>query len=210
MVISRSNKRATIYNNGIRNRILFCEEELCSGDRLMVAKNNYFWTANQKEMDFIANGEIVQVLRVRHEIELYGFRFADVLVRFEAYDLELELKILLDNLQSDTPSLSQEQNERLFQAVMEDYADLPTKAERIKKLKVDPYFNVLQVKYAYAITCHKAQGGQWMNVFLDFGYISDEMLGEDFYRWLYTAFTRATHHLYLVNLPKAFQNEEEE
>lgn len=204
MVICRSNKRATIYNNGIRNRILYREEELSSGDRLMVAKNNYYWTANQQEMDFIANGEIVEVVRVRRTIELYGFRFADVLVRFQDYDLELELKILLDTLQTDTPALPQALNDQLFAAVWEDYADIPTKAERMKKMKVDPYYNVLQVKYAYAVTCHKAQGGQWMNVFLDFGYITEEMLGEDFYRWLYTAFTRATQHLYLVNLPEVF------
>ena len=205
MVICRSNKRATIYNNGIRNRILYREEELSSGDRLMVAKNNYYWTANQQEMDFIANGEIVEVVRVRRTIELYGFRFADVLVRFQDYDLELELKILLDTLQTDTPALPQALNDQLFAAVWEDYADIPTKAERMKKMKVDPYYNVLQVKYAYAVTCHKAQGGQWMNVFLDLGYITEEMLGEDFYRWLYTAFTRATQHLYLINLPEVFR-----
>ena len=205
MVICRSNKRATIYNNGIRNRILYREEELSSGDRLMVAKNNYYWTAHQQEMDFIANGEIIEVVRVRRTIELYGFRFADVLVRFQDYDLELELKILLDTLQTDTPALPQARNDQLFAAVWEDYADIPTKAERMKKMKVDPYYNVLQVKYAYAVTCHKAQGGQWMNVFLDLGYITEEMLGEDFYRWLYTAFTRATQHLYLINLPEVFR-----
>lgn len=205
MVICRSNKRATIYNNGIRNRILYREEELSSGDRLMVAKNNYYWTANQQEMDFIANGEIIEVVRVRRTIELYGFRFADVLVRFQDYDLELELKILLDTLQTDTPALPQALNDQLFAAVWEDYADIPTKAERMKKMKVDPYYNVLQVKYAYAVTCHKAQGGQWMNVFLDLGYITEEMLGEDFYRWLYTAFTRSTQHLYLINLPEVFR-----
>lgn len=205
MVICRSNKRATIYNNGIRNRILYREEELSSGDRLMVAKNNYYWTANQQEMDFIANGEIIEVVRVRRTIELYGFRFADVLVRFQDYDLELELKVLLDTLQTDTPALPQALNDQLFAAVWEDYADIPTKAERMKKMKVDPYYNVLQVKYAYAVTCHKAQGGQWMNVFLDLGYITEEMLGEDFYRWLYTAFTRATQHLYLINLPEVFR-----
>ena len=204
MVICRSNKRATLFNNGIRNRILYREEELSAGDRLMVAKNNYYWTANQQEMDFIANGEIIEVVRVRRTIELYGFRFADVLVRFQDYDLELELKILLDTLQTDTPALPQALNDKLFSAVLEDYADIPTKAEKMKKMKVDPYYNVLQVKYAYAVTCHKAQGGQWMNVFLDLGYITEEMLGEDFYRWLYTAFTRATHHLYLINLPEVF------
>lgn len=204
MIISRSNKRATIYNNGIRNRILYREEELSSGDRLMVAKNNYYWTAGCKEMDFIANGEIIQVLRVRHTTDLYGFRFADVLVRFQDYDLEMEIKILLDTLQTDSPSLPKELNDKLFYTILEDYEDIPTKAGKMKKMKVDPYYNVVQVKYAYAVTCHKAQGGQWMNVFLDIGYITEEMLGESFYRWLYTAFTRATHRLYLVNLPDEF------
>ncbi|MEG1544854.1 MAG: AAA family ATPase [Tannerellaceae bacterium] len=204
MIISRSNKRATIYNNGVRNRILYREEELSSGDRLMVAKNNYYWTANCKEMDFIANGEIIQVLRVRRTTELYGFRFADVLVRFQDYDQEVEVKILLDTLQTDAPALPKELSDKLFYAILEDYADIPSKGGKMKKMKADPHYNVVQVKYAYAVTCHKAQGGQWMNVFLDIGYITEEMLGEDFYRWLYTAFTRATHRLYLVNLPDEF------
>ena len=204
MIITRSNKRAVIYNNGIRNRILFREEELSSGDRLMVSKNNYFWTSGMKEMDFIANGEIVEVISVRRTYEMYGFRFADVLVRFQDYDLELETKILLDTLQSETPALSREMNDKLFYTVLEDYADISTKAGKIKKMKVDPHYNVLQVKYAYAVTCHKAQGGQWKSVFLDIGYITEEMLGEDFYRWLYTAITRATERLYLVNLPDDF------
>lgn len=204
MIITRSNKRATIYNNGIRNRILYREEELSSGDRLMVAKNNYFWTNDCKEMDFIANGEIVQVVRVKRTTELYGFRFADVTVRFQDYDLELDIKILLDTLQTDSPALPKVLNDKLFYTILEDYDDIPTKAGKMKKMKADPHYNVVQVKYAYAITCHKAQGGQWMNVFLDIGYMTEEMLGEDFYRWLYTAFTRATHRLYLVNLPDEF------
>ena len=206
IIITRSNKRATIYNNGIRNRILYREEELSSGDRLMVAKNNYFWTTGCKEMDFIANGEIIQVLRVRRTTEMYGFRFADVSVRFQDYDLEMDVKILLDTLQTDSPALPKELNDKLFYTILEDYSDIPTKAGKMKKMKVDPYYNVLQVKYAYAVTCHKAQGGQWMNVFLDIGYITEEMLGEDFYRWLYTAITRATHRLYLINLPDEFED----
>ena len=205
MIISRSNKRATLYHNGIRSRILYREEELSSGDRLMIAKNNYFWTAGNKEMDFIANGEIIQVLRVRKTYELYGFRFADVSVRFQDYDLETDVKILLDTLQTAAPALPKDLNDKLFYTILEDYDDVPTKVGKMKKMKADPHYNVLQVKYAYAVTCHKAQGGQWMNVFLDIGYITEEMLGEDFYRWLYTAFTRATHRLYLVNLPEEFE-----
>lgn len=203
MVICRSNKRATIYNNGIRGRILYREEELGSGDLVMVAKNNYHWAEKYKEMDFIANGDIARVHRVRHCRELYGFRFADVTLRFPDYDdFELEANVLLDTLQSEGPALSQEQSNGLFNAVMEDYADIPLKRDRMKKLKEDPYFNALQVKYAYAITCHKAQGGQWKKVFIDQGYITEEMLTPDYFRWLYTAFTRATETLYLVNFPK--------
>ena len=199
IVICRSNKNANIYNNGIRNRILYREEEISSGDRLMVVKNNYFWGKAHKDIEFIANGEIIQVLRVRHVEEVYGFRFCNILARFTDYDTEMEIKIMLDTLQSESPALSKEQNDNLFAAVAENYADIRTKPERIKKIKDDPYFNAVQVKYAYAVTCHKAQGGQWSNVFLDTGYVTEDMMGEDFYRWLYTAFTRATKHLYLVN-----------
>jgi exodeoxyribonuclease-5 len=204
MVVVRSNKRANIYNNGIRNRIFCYEEELSQGDRLMIARNNYFWTADNHEMDFIANGEIVQVMRARGVKELYGFRFADVTVRFQDYDLEMDIKILLDTLQTEAPALPKELNDKLFYAVWEDYPEITTKAGKLKKIKTDPYYNVVQVKYAYAVTCHKAQGGQWMNIFLDIGYVTREMLGEDFYRWLYTALTRATTCLFLVNLPDAF------
>lgn len=199
IIICRSNKNANIYNNGIRNRILYREEEISSGDRLMVVKNNYFWGKAHKDFDFIANGEIIQILRVRHTEEVYGFRFCNVLVRFTDYDVEMELKIILDTLQSESPALSKEANDKLFAAVAEDYADIHTKPERLKKIKDDPYFNAVQVKYAYAVTCHKAQGGQWSNVFLDTGYVTEEMMGEYFYRWLYTAFTRATKRLNLVN-----------
>lgn len=204
IVISRSNKRANIYNNGIRNQILYREEELSTGDRLMIVKNNYFWTRNNKEIDFIANGEIVQVLRVRNESHLYGFRFCDVTVRFQDYDMELDIKILLDTLQTEAPALPKELNDKLFYTILEDYQDISTKSGKMKKMKENPHYNVVQVKYAYAITCHKAQGGQWKNVFLDIGYMTEEMLGENFYRWLYTALTRATDRLYLVNLPEEF------
>ncbi|MDR1402122.1 MAG: AAA family ATPase [Tannerellaceae bacterium] len=204
MVVVRSNKQAVAYNNGIRNRILYREEELSSGDYLMIAKNNYYWMEKQPDMDFIANGDIVQVLRIRNTKELYGFRFADATVRFQDYDLEADIKILLDTLQTDTPALPKELNDKLFYTILEDYANIPSKTEKMKKMKADPYYNVVQVKYAYAVTCHKAQGGQWQTVFLDIGYITETMMGEDFYRWLYTAITRATKHLYLVNLPEAF------
>ena len=203
IVVCRSNKRANIYNKGIRNTILYREEELESGDLLMVAKNNYFWVENCKEIDFIANGDIAVVRRVRREREMYGFRFADVLLRFPDYDdLELEVTLLLDTLHTETPALPKEMSDKLFCSVLEDYADISAKRERMKKMKADPYYNALQVKYAYAVTCHKAQGGQWKRVFLDQGYMTEDMLSPDYFRWLYTAFTRATETLYLVNWPK--------
>ena len=169
---------------------------------LMIAKNNYFWTEKEEKMDFIANGELAVVQRVRRSRELYGFRFVDVTLTFpDQNDFELEANLLLDTLQSDAPALTRTDADRLFNAVMEDYADIPLKRDRMKKLKADPYYNALQAKYAYAVTCHKAQGGQWKNVFLDQGYMSEEYLSPDYFRWLYTAFTRATGTLYLVNYP---------
>ena len=203
IVITRSNKRANIYNQGIRNQVLDREDELCRGDQLMIVKNNYFWTEGSKEIPFIANGDIAVVQRVRHVHEIYGFRFAEVTMQLPDYDdFELTATVCLDTLTSEAPALTHEQQEQLYNAVMEDYADVPTKPERIKKLKSDRYYNALQVKFAYAVTCHKAQGGQWAHVYLDQGYMTDDMLTPDYIHWLYTAFTRATEQLYLVNWPK--------
>lgn len=203
IVVCLSNKRANIYNKGIRAQILWREDELNTGDLLMVAKNNYYWTEKCKELDFIANGEIAVLRRLRRTRELYGFRFAEVLLAFPDYDdFELEVNLLLDTLHTDAPALPKADNDRLFYSVLEDYADISMKRERMKKMKADPHYNALQVKYAYAITCHKAQGGQWKNVFLDQGYMTDEYMTPDYFRWLYTAFTRATGTLYLVNYPK--------
>ena len=203
IVITRSNKRANIYNQGIRNQVLDREDELCRGDQLMIVKNNYFWTEGSKEIPFIANGDIAVVQRVRNVHEIYGFRFAEVTMLFPDYDdFELTATVCLDTLTSEAPALTREQQEQLYNAVMEDYADVPTKPERIKKLKSDRYYNALQVKFAYAVTCHKAQGGQWAHVYLDQGYMTDGMLTPDYIHWLYTAFTRATEQLYLVNWPK--------
>ncbi len=202
IVITRSNKRANIYNQGIRNQVLDCEDELCRGDQLMIVKNNYFWIDGSKEIPFLANGDIAVVQRVRHVHELYGFRFAEVTMLFPDYDdFELTATVCLDTLTSEAPALTREQQEQLFNAVMEDYADITVMAERIKKLKGDRYYNALQVKFAYAVTCHKAQGGQWAHVYLDQGYMTDDMLTPDYIHWLYTAFTRATEQLYLVNWP---------
>jgi len=207
IVVCRSNKRANVYNNGIRNRILYREEEISTGDLLMVTKNNYYWTEQLKDIDFLANGELLEVLRVRNIQELYGFRFCDVLVKHPDYDIEIELKILLDTLESDATSLSKEKNAELFYKILEDYADISSKNERFKRMKKDPYYNAVQVKYGYAITCHKAQGGEWDNVFLDIGYVSDEYLGENFLRWLYTAITRASKNLFFINLQENFLDE---
>ena len=203
MVITRSNKRANIYNQGIRNTVLDREDELCRGDLLMIVKNNYYWTEGEKDIAFIANGDRAVVQRVRHIHELYGFRFADVTMQFPDYDdYELTATVVLDSLTTEAPALTHEQQEQLYNAVLEDYADIPYKADRIKKLKSDRYYNALQIKFAYAVTCHKAQGGQWSHVYLDQGYMTDDMLSADYIHWLYTAFTRATEKLYLVNWPK--------
>ena len=204
IVIARSNKRANIFNLGIRNTILGHEEELCSGDRLMVVKNNYYWTEKEKlPVGFIANGDSARVVRVRRVHELYGFRFAEVWLRFTDYDdMELQATVLLDTLTAEAPALTREQNEQLFDGVMADYEDVPLKADRLKQMRADNHFNALQVKYAYAVTCHKAQGGQWQHVYVDQGYMTDDMLTPDYLHWLYTAFTRATDKLYLVNWPK--------
>lgn len=216
MVVTRSNKRTGIYNRGIRSTVLGREEELSSGDMLMVVRNNYHWiektikeeraanpNAPLPPLNFIANGDRARVHRVRNVREFYGFRFADLTLQFPDYeDYEITVTTLLDTLSSEAPSLTPEQNERLFNAVMEDYADIPRKADRLKALRADPYYNALQVKFAYAVTCHKAQGGQWAHVYVDQGYMTDDMLTPDYLHWLYTAFTRATEKLFLVNWPK--------
>lgn len=220
MVVTRSNKRANIYNRGIRAMVLGREEELCSGDMLMVVKNKYLEAESsvsageaRKEdeqkgdssfgMSFIANGDRARVYRVRNIHEMHGFRFADVTLQFPDYDdYELTETVILDTLATEAPALIREQNEQLFAAVMADYADIPRKTERMKMLKKDKYYNAMQVKFAYAVTCHKAQGGQWAHIYIDQGYMTDDMLTPDYIHWLYTAFTRATERLFLVNWPK--------
>lgn len=215
IVLCRSNKRTIIYNNGIRSTILEREDELCRGDRLMIVRNNYYWTeriqidavANREPLDgippFIANGDMAEVRRVRRGRELYGFRFADVTLSFPDYDdYEMEVTLLLDTLHSEAPALTKEQQDELFHKILEDYADIPDRKERMKKLREDVYYNAFQVKYAYAVTCHKAQGGQWTNVFIDQGFVPEDGQDMEYYRWLYTALTRATGTVYLVNWPE--------
>ena len=208
IILCRSNKRANVYNEGIRRRILYREEELCRGEILMIVKNNYFWREELgkedktllEKLDFIANGDIAEIIRVNGTEEMYGFRFADVTLSLIDYeDCEIDVKIMLDTLTSESPSLTREENERLFAAVWEDYPEIHSKRKRMELIRKNPYYNALQVKYGYAITCHKAQGGEWKRVFIDQGYISEDMISPDYYRWLYTAFTRASEKLHLVN-----------
>lgn len=217
IVVTRSNKRANIFNQGIRNMVLDREEELESGDMLMIVKNNYYWMEEErkkiKEREerkvqsnelpaFLANGDRAKVMKVSRRIDLYGFHFATLLLKFPDYDnYELEATVLLDTLTSEAPALTHEQQEQLFRQIEEDYQDISLKADRMKAIRQDPYFNALQVKFAYAVTCHKAQGGQWAHVYVDQGYMTDDMLTPDYIHWLYTAFTRATEMLYLVNWP---------
>lgn len=205
MIICRSNKRANIFNQGIRNKILCREEELSPGDLLMVVKNNYFWLREQTDTAFIANGDMLIIKRIQKYTERYGFRFADVIVSFPDFEFEsVELKIMLDTLSIEGPSLSQAQNETLFRKIYEDYAHLGKKASIYKKMKEDPFFNALQVKFGYAVTCHKAQGGQWKHIYLDQGYLPDDQINSDYLRWLYTGITRASSMLYLVNFQDKF------
>jgi tRNA A37 threonylcarbamoyladenosine biosynthesis protein TsaE len=214
IVITRSNKRANIYNQGIRNMVLGREDEITTGDQLMIVKNNYYWSKESGEenledgLEFIANGDHAVVRKVRNVHEQYGFRFAEVTMTFPDYDdYELTAMVILDTLTSEAPALTREQQEQLYLKVMEDYADIPFKRDRLKKLREDKYYNALQIKFAYAATCHKAQGGQWAHVYIDQGYMTDDMLTSDYIHWLYTAFTRATDKLYLVNWSKT-QTEE--
>ena len=217
IVVTRSNKRANIFNQGIRNMVLDREEELSQGDILMIVKNNYYWMEEErkkmKEKDnqvpsndipaFLANGDRAKVLKVCRRIDLYGFRFATLLLQFPDYgNYELEATVLLDTLTSEAPALTHEQQEQLFHQIEEDYQDVPLKADRMKAIRQDQFYNALQVKFAYAVTCHKAQGGQWAHVYVDQGYMTDDMLTPDYIHWLYTAFTRATEKLYLVNWPE--------
>lgn len=229
IVVTRSNKRANIFNRGIRNMVLGREEELCTGDMLMIVKNNYFWTEKTRQeeqleengrrtkatkptngqdppasLEFIANGDRAEVRRVRNTRTLYGLRFADLTLRFPDYnDYELTATALLDTLNSEAPALPREQSEQLLNDIMEDYADMPLKRDRLRQTRQDAHYNALQTKFAYAVTCHKAQGGQWEHVYVDQGFMTDDMLTPEYIHWLYTAFTRATGHLFLVNWPRA-------
>ena len=199
IVLCRSNKRANRYNAGIRGAVQYKEERLVRGDRLMVVKNCYHFTEGTEKLDYIANGDIAELVGIGHYEERFGLHFADARLCFSDYDdLEIEAKVCLDTLDSESASLTWEQQNALYQGVMEDYQSLSTKKKRYDAVKADPFYNALQLKYANAITCHKSQGGQWKCVFID-NPIWQEEFGVDDYKWLYTAITRAVEKVYLVN-----------
>lgn len=206
VVICRSNKRANLYNQQIRARIRGLEDDISTGDFLMVVRNNYFWLPEGSKAGFIANGDMVEVMRIYEINELYDCRFARISVRLVDYPDEenLECFVLLDTLTSESPAMTYEEYKKLYDEVAKDYADIPKRAQRNKEIKQNPYFNALQVKFAYAITCHKSQGGQWENVFVEQGYFTSDMLSKEYFRWLYTALTRTTKKLHLINFKKEF------
>ena len=206
VIVCKSNKRANLFNQAIRSRILNIEGEIATGDKLMIVKNNYYWADGHQQISFIANGDMAEIQKITHYEEMYGFRFADVELSFPDYPdaQNLDVKIILDTLNSNSASLSEEENTRLLQAFEADYMDIPNRRERYKAMKKNPWFNALQVKFAYALTCHKTQGGQWKNVFVDSSLnLKDDVEKEDL-RWLYTAVTRAQERLYFVNFKEEF------
>jgi exodeoxyribonuclease-5 len=208
VVICRSNKQANGFNKYIRFNVLYLEDELSAGDLLMVVKNNYFWLDQSVDVGFIANGDVIEVLRINNYEDKFGFRFANVSVQFSGLgqkgNHELEVKLLLDTLHTETPALNKDQNNKLYHEVSQSYAHVRDRSKRLQAVKKDPYFNAVQVKFSYAITCHKAQGGQWKNAFVDQGYLTEEMVNKEYLRWLYTAITRAQENLYLLNFNDKF------
>jgi exodeoxyribonuclease-5 len=205
-VITRSNKRAYIFNNEIRNRIFCRENRLTTGDFLMAVKNNYYWIDELSEVGFIANGDLMEVMSVTKTQELYGFNFMDIRARLCDYPNypDVDFKIILESLESEGASMTSEQMRQLYQEVAKDYEDIPSKRARFLKIKENPFLNAVQVKFSYSLTCHKTQGGQWKVVLIDLGYFTEEKLDKEFIRWLYTALTRATERVYLVNFPDGF------
>lgn len=212
VLVSRSNKRCNLFNQAIRNRVFFREEEVSTGDLIMAVKNNYHWLGPESKAGFIANGDVMEIVRIGREEEMYGFHFLYVTVRMIDYpdEIPVELMIWVDSISVEGASMPYEASREMYQSARETYMHLPTKGEQKKAIKEDPYLNAVQIKFAYAVTCHKSQGGQWPAVFVDQGYLTDELLDENYYRWLYTAMTRATQRLFLVNFsPFLIQSEEE-
>lgn len=206
LLVTRSNKRANLFNQAVRARVRYMEEDLCSGDLMMVVKNNYYWLDEKSEAGFIANGDSLEIKKIIRRKEMYGFNFAECVVKLCDYENtpELNLTLLLDSIYTEVPSLTKEQQQQLFSNIMEDVNDEPIKSVRMNYLRKSPYFNALQVKFNYSVTCHKAQGGQWPCVFIDQGYLTKDMLNKEYIRWLYTAFTRATEKVYLMNFSDDF------
>lgn len=203
-IICRSNKRANRFNEGIRRMILYREEDFCNGDKVMVVKNNYFWGKDYEQVDFIANGDIASVLKIEKKTEMYGRHFARTRLALSGYEEEITAWVMLDTLVSDYPAMTYEETRDFYRLIEADYADLPSRRKRFEKIRENEFFNALQVKFAYAVTCHKAQGGQWDAVFIDQGWVPDEMLTDEYWRWLYTAVTRARKRLYFVNFKEEF------
>ncbi len=207
IIVVNSNKQANRYNQGIRNRIFFREEEISSGDMVMVVKNNYFILDEEEDgTGFIANGDIAEVKKIRKYEEKYGFRFADMVLKFSDYNLEIESKVMLDVLHLDTPALPSDKNKELYNNILADYMHIKTRRKQFEAVRNNPYFNALQIKFAYAVTCHKAQGGQWERVFIDQGMFNRNEITIDYLRWFYTALTRSTDRVYLVNFAEDFFN----
>ncbi|MCX6239161.1 MAG: AAA family ATPase [Bacteroidia bacterium] len=205
IVVTRSNRRSNKFNEWIRRSVLYREEQISTGDLVMIVKNNYYWTKQSEELDFIANGDIAEVVRIKRFEEKFGFHFVNVTLRLIDYkDVEIDCKIILDTLTTEAPSLTQADQKKLFDEISQDYPEIHSKRKLWEKLRENEYFNALQVKFSYAITCHKSQGGQWKAVFLDHGYLTEEMIDREYLRWAYTAFTRPTDRLYLVNFNKEF------
>jgi exodeoxyribonuclease-5 len=205
IIVVNSNKQANRYNQGIRNRIFFREEEISPGDMVMVVKNNYFIIDEEDDgAGFIANGDIAEVRKIKKYEERYGFRFADMILKFPDYNLEIESKVMMDVLHLDTPALPSEKNKELYQSVLADYLHIKTRRKQFEAVRNNPYFNALQIKFAYAVTCHKAQGGQWERVFIDQGMFNRNEISIDYLRWFYTALTRSTDKVYLVNFSEDF------
>ncbi len=207
IIITRSNKRANLFNQNFRNRIHFFEDDLCAGDKLMIVKNNYFWLPETNgEAGFIANGDMAEIKKITKRETNYGFNFCDCILNFTDYPNlpDQEVKIITNCLFTDSPALSTEEQKALFNNVLADASNEPIKALRLNFVKNSSYYNALQVKFSYAITCHKSQGGQWPIVFIDQGFLNDESVDEGFIRWLYTALTRATEKVYLINFNEAF------
>ena len=204
IILSYSNKRAVLFNRGVRASVLFREEEISNGDFLMVTRNNYFWSAPYENLDFIANGDIAEVVHVGRHTDLYGARFVELTLRLVDYDMEITARVLIDSLYTETQQAVNALNERLTAAIAEDYVDITNRRKFWQEMQKNEYFNALQVKFAYAITGHKAQGGGWQHVYIDQGYITEDIISREYYQWLYTTITRAQERLFFVNFSDWF------